>query len=176
VATLRAPVHASLAHCPVVLLTGTATGTRLVLARQVPDWLDVHLALTARASSVHQFQSLGIQESNRVWLRPLDDSGHCLELRRRFRGQLFVRHRSSSPSPKRREGCSERLVNANILKSEEHRPGGRYTRMSCASPSPSLRINIKIRGRARGEPPLSQLITPSFSGPEGSPAGFRANF
>lgn len=70
--TLRAPVHARLPDHPVVLLTGATTGIGLALARQLIAWPAGHVILSARASSLQRFEKLGIGESDRVWLRPLD--------------------------------------------------------------------------------------------------------
>jgi len=55
----------------VVLLTGASAGLGLSLARLLCD-SDYRVILTARQSSMKRFDEMGIHESNRVWLRPLD--------------------------------------------------------------------------------------------------------
>lgn len=68
----RVPVDPSLSTHPVVLLTGASSGIGLALARQLVAWPAGHIVLTARASSLPRFEALGIEASERVWLRPLD--------------------------------------------------------------------------------------------------------
>ncbi len=68
----RAPVDPSLPTHPVVLLTGATSGIGLALARRLVAWPAGHIVLTARASSLPRFEALGIEASDRVWLRPLD--------------------------------------------------------------------------------------------------------
>ncbi len=70
--SLRAPVDSSLPANPVVLLTGATSGIGLALARRLIAWPAGHIVLTARESSLPRFEGLGIQASERVWLRPLD--------------------------------------------------------------------------------------------------------
>ena len=55
-----------------VLLTGATTGIGLALAERLLSWPAGHIVLTARESSLGRFKSLGIEPSDRVWLRPLD--------------------------------------------------------------------------------------------------------
>lgn len=56
---------------PVVLITGAGSGIGLALAQRVIAGR-YHAVLTARAASMHKFAAAGIEESPRVWLRPLD--------------------------------------------------------------------------------------------------------
>lgn len=72
VTTTRAPVDSSLPDRPVVLLTGASTGIGLALARKLISWPAGHIVLTAKATSLHRFETEGIRESERVWLRALD--------------------------------------------------------------------------------------------------------
>lgn len=65
-------MDSSLPAQPVVLLTGATTGIGLALARRLLAWPAGRLVLTARGSSLGRFEALGIEASERVWLRPLD--------------------------------------------------------------------------------------------------------
>jgi len=56
----------------VVLVTGASTGLGLALARLLLEKTSYHLVLTARASSLSRFSENGIEENERLWLRPLD--------------------------------------------------------------------------------------------------------
>lgn len=55
-----------------VLLTGATTGIGLAVARLLLPRTDHRLVLTARAGSLGRFAELGIEETDRVHLRPLD--------------------------------------------------------------------------------------------------------
>lgn len=55
----------------VVLLTGASTGLGLAIARLLVD-TDLRIILTARSESMGRFEAAGIEESDRVWLRPLN--------------------------------------------------------------------------------------------------------
>ncbi len=59
-------------HGKVVLLTGASVGLGLAIARQLLEDERLHLVLTARAESLARFAELGIEASDRVWLRALD--------------------------------------------------------------------------------------------------------
>jgi len=65
-------VDTSLPDHPVVLLTGATSGIGLALARKLVEWPAGHIVLSARESSLPRFADLGIEPSERVWLRPLD--------------------------------------------------------------------------------------------------------
>lgn len=56
----------------VVLITGASTGLGLAIARELMAHESVHLVLTAREQSLHRFESEGISESERLWIRRLD--------------------------------------------------------------------------------------------------------
>jgi short-subunit dehydrogenase len=56
---------------PVVLITGASAGLGLAIGKALAK-RDYRLILTARASSLSRFAKAGIEESERVWLRPLD--------------------------------------------------------------------------------------------------------
>ena len=56
----------------VVLLTGASTGLGLAIARLLLKDDGIHLVLGARTASLQRFGALGISESERIWLRPLD--------------------------------------------------------------------------------------------------------
>lgn len=62
-----------------VLVTGASTGLGLALARLLLAETDHFLILTARRSSLARFAAEGIQEGERVWIRPLDvtDTAEC---------------------------------------------------------------------------------------------------
>lgn len=55
----------------VVLITGASTGLGLAVARLLVD-SEYRLILTARRTSLPRFANLGIAESDRVWIRPMD--------------------------------------------------------------------------------------------------------
>lgn len=55
----------------VALVTGASTGLGLAISRRLIKE-NLHLILTARASSIPRFESEGILESGRMWIRPLD--------------------------------------------------------------------------------------------------------
>ena len=57
---------------PVVLVTGCASGIGLALARRLRDWRGAHVIATARASSLPRLRAAGIEEGERLWIRPLD--------------------------------------------------------------------------------------------------------
>ncbi len=65
-------IQPSRADRRVVLLTGASVGLGLAIARQLMKDDGIHLVLTARAGSLARFTELGITESERLWLRPLD--------------------------------------------------------------------------------------------------------
>ncbi len=56
----------------VVVITGASAGIGLAIAKQLLPRKDLKLVLTARASSLSRFDELGIEASDRVWLRPLE--------------------------------------------------------------------------------------------------------
>ena len=56
---------------PVVLLTGASSGLGLAIARRLIDG-PYRLVLTARSSSVQRFSENGIEDSDRVRIRPLN--------------------------------------------------------------------------------------------------------
>jgi NAD(P)-dependent dehydrogenase (short-subunit alcohol dehydrogenase family) len=56
----------------VVLLTGASVGIGLAIARALLERDDLHLVLTARASSLHRFADAAVFSSPRLWLRELD--------------------------------------------------------------------------------------------------------
>jgi short-subunit dehydrogenase len=56
---------------PVVLITGASSGLGLAIARFLIQ-RDYRLILTARSSSLGRFKKYGIEESEGVWVRPLD--------------------------------------------------------------------------------------------------------
>ncbi len=62
----------SLQKRKLVLITGASTGIGLAIARLLLKTTNHHLVLTARAESMGRFEKEGINESDRVWLRPLD--------------------------------------------------------------------------------------------------------
>lgn len=55
-----------------VLITGASTGLGLALARRLLREPELHLILTARASSLARFEAQGIAERSALWIRPLD--------------------------------------------------------------------------------------------------------
>ncbi len=57
---------------PVVLITGASVGLGLAIARLLLAETEHRLILTARASSMARFADVGLEENERVWLRPLD--------------------------------------------------------------------------------------------------------
>ncbi|QQR91747.1 MAG: SDR family NAD(P)-dependent oxidoreductase [Myxococcales bacterium] len=56
----------------VVLVTGASSGLGLALSKLLLSTTEHKLILTARESSLPRFEEQGIQQSERVWLRPLD--------------------------------------------------------------------------------------------------------
>ncbi len=56
----------------VVLITGASAGIGLAIAQRLMSRKDLILVLTARPSSLARFDDAGIEESDRVWLRPLE--------------------------------------------------------------------------------------------------------
>ena len=58
------------AQMPKVILIASS-GLGLILAKKLISH-NFHLVLTARDSSLHRFKAEGIEESDNVWLRPLD--------------------------------------------------------------------------------------------------------
>ena len=56
---------------PVVLITGASAGIGLCLAKELRR-RNYHLILTAREGSLARFADLGFEESEHIWLRPLD--------------------------------------------------------------------------------------------------------
>ncbi len=56
---------------PVVLITGASAGLGLAIANALRQ-REYRLILTARESSLTRFAEHGIEESERIWLRPLD--------------------------------------------------------------------------------------------------------
>ncbi len=63
--------HGTRKQPEVVLLTGASTGLGLAIARLLID-TDLRLILTARSESMGRFAAAGIEETERVWLRPLN--------------------------------------------------------------------------------------------------------
>jgi len=57
---------------PVVVVTGASSGIGLALSRELIAHTDYRLVLTTRRCSMGEFQQMGIAESNRCLLRPLD--------------------------------------------------------------------------------------------------------
>lgn len=55
----------------VVLLTGASTGLGLAIARLLSEH-DFRLILTARSESMNRFAAAGIEEGERVWVRPMN--------------------------------------------------------------------------------------------------------
>jgi short-subunit dehydrogenase len=56
----------------VVLLTGASVGLGLAIARRLVEHPDLHVVLTARASSLRRFAEARLVPSPRLWLRELD--------------------------------------------------------------------------------------------------------
>jgi short-subunit dehydrogenase len=56
----------------VVLITGASTGLGLALTRELLASCNFHVIATARRSSLHRFEELGLFESADFWIRPLD--------------------------------------------------------------------------------------------------------
>ena len=54
-----------------VLITGASTGLGRAVARQLMQCADLRLILTARETSLSRFDELGLEETDRVHLRPL---------------------------------------------------------------------------------------------------------
>lgn len=55
----------------VILITGASTGLGLILAKKLMNH-NFHLVLTARDSSLSRFKDEGIEETEHIWIRPLD--------------------------------------------------------------------------------------------------------
>ncbi len=55
-----------------VLLTGASSGLGLAIAKQLIPLKEYRLVLTARKSSLPRFKNEGIEENERILLRPLD--------------------------------------------------------------------------------------------------------
>lgn len=55
-----------------VLITGASVGLGLALTKQLLPRHEYRLILTARRSSLQRFAKEGIEENERIWLRPLD--------------------------------------------------------------------------------------------------------
>ncbi|MBL4770300.1 MAG: SDR family oxidoreductase [Planctomycetes bacterium] len=55
-----------------VLITGASTGLGLAIARDLLAHTQHRLVLTARPSSMGRFEPLGLENGERIWLRPLD--------------------------------------------------------------------------------------------------------
>lgn len=56
----------------VVLITGASTGLGLALTKELLDSGNFHVIATARRSSLHRFEDLGLFETENLWLRPLN--------------------------------------------------------------------------------------------------------
>lgn len=56
----------------VVLITGASTGLGLALTKELLNSGCFHIIATARQSSLHRFEDLGIYENENLWLRPLN--------------------------------------------------------------------------------------------------------
>lgn len=55
-----------------VLITGASTGLGWAIAQELLEETPHRLILTARASSMERFAELGVEDGERIWLRPLD--------------------------------------------------------------------------------------------------------
>lgn len=56
----------------VVLITGASTGLGLALTKELVGSGNFHVIATARRSSLHRFDDLGLFESESLWIRPLN--------------------------------------------------------------------------------------------------------
>ena len=56
----------------VVLVTGASTGLGLALVKELIKHPQFHVIATARSSSLYRFKEMGVVESDRVWIRPLN--------------------------------------------------------------------------------------------------------
>lgn len=56
----------------VVLITGASTGLGLALTKELLKSRNFHVIATARRSSLHRFEDLGLFENENLWIRPLN--------------------------------------------------------------------------------------------------------
>lgn len=56
----------------VVLITGASTGLGLALTKELLSSGNFHVIATARRSSLHRFEDLGLFETENLWIRPLN--------------------------------------------------------------------------------------------------------
>ncbi len=56
----------------VALITGASTGLGLAIARELLAKTHYHLVLTAREGSLARFAEQGVEQGERIWLRPLE--------------------------------------------------------------------------------------------------------
>lgn len=56
----------------VVLITGASTGLGLALTKELLATGNFHVIATARRSSLHRFEDLGLFETENLWIRPLN--------------------------------------------------------------------------------------------------------
>ena len=56
----------------VVLITGASTGLGLALTKELLSSGNFHVIATARRSSLHRFEDLGLFENENLWIRPLN--------------------------------------------------------------------------------------------------------
>lgn len=56
----------------VVLITGASTGLGLALTKELLASGNFHVIATARRSSLHRFEDLGLFETENLWIRPLN--------------------------------------------------------------------------------------------------------
>ena len=56
----------------VVLITGASTGLGLALTKELLESGNFHIIATARRSSLHRFEGLGLFETENLWIRPLN--------------------------------------------------------------------------------------------------------